>query len=336
MKPRITDEQEREHLRFNLESMRASFTGKGLSGEKLHILLRNKSRDSAFDARLKADHPQLYAALANFRSWNLVYQQTDGGKEEPTRELVEDIAAFCTAAFAFDEDVTAEKLLSRNIAPFPALRRAGERWGRYQGLYRCFYLYPDSLEDEDVQVHGGLLRLREEKGKLLCRWITGIRQDARFEPLERLLETTPDADMASALTEFSRELPPYERRLVYYEGSLDPGVGGFFMLRMQRAGHSNSALLFLRRWDSSAQPTYSGGVALAHLFRDQSKSNMACHAMLITREPMSLARERELLMRHLKYTNNDEKGLCVSVDMDRKWNQAAMEWSYRQATGKSV
>ena len=330
MKERVTDGQELERLAGNLSAMRRQFVGSPLSGEKLYQLLRSKWSDAEYDRELKEKHPVLHQAAAGFRSWNTVYQQTEGG-QLPTRELVEDIAAFCTRAFAFDSDVTAEDLLCRDLAPFPPLRRENERWGRYVGLYRCFYLYPDSLEGDELQLHGALLQLREERGKLLCRWVTGIRRDERFGALEELMTGAPWADVPRRLTAFSRTLPPYEGRLVCYEGSMEPSIPGFFLLRLQRVEHPNAAVVALRRWDDSAQPDYSGGVALATLFRDHSKANVACHAMLLTREKMSLAGERALLMRHLNYADNEGKGLCVPVEMDRKWNQAVMEWSYRRA-----
>lgn len=330
MKKRIEDPKQVEQLRRNLKLMQSSFTGKGLKNEPLHVMLRNKWNYETYDKDLRNNHPILHEALQVFRAWNTVYQQTSG-RQLPTHELVDDLATFCSAAFSFDEDVTKHDLLTRDLDPFPPLRRESERWGRYEGLYRSFYLYPDTLEGDEEQLHGGLLQLREAKGKLLCRWVTGIRREERFAPLEQMLTNTPDEEFFAALTVYNKSLPSYEGRLVCYEGSMDPDVTGFFLLRMRRVGHPNAAQILLRRWDESAQAFYSGGVALVNLFRDQSKADMVCHAALITRERMSLDKERELLLRHLGYAGNGVRGLCVPVDMDRKWNQAVMEWGYKQS-----
>lgn len=324
---RVTEEWEWYNLTDNMTAM-----SQQLWGEPLHNLRRKVTYDSQF---LAAEHPVLHQALYELPAWSALYNFTKG--EFPTHKQVDKIAVFCNKAFSFDRTITREDLLYTDLAPFPPLREENERWKRYVGIYRGFYLYPDSLDGEEV--HGSLLQLQEDTdGNLLCRWVTGIRRDERFGELEKLLLEYPGPDLFDAFQLYNAGLPPYESRLVFYEGIMDPAIPGYFLLKLWRRGHSNSALVLMRRWSDSAQTHYSGGAALVNLFRDQSKAAASSQPMLLARQSMTLAKEKGLLLRHLRGALQPEPGLSISLDMDRKWNQALMEWSYRQEaqTGKDI
>ena len=315
--PHVTDPWEQNQLMENICAMEDR-----LWGQPLHNIRRKHFTDPSY---LAEDYPILHQALYELPAWSALFNYTKG--ETPTYKQVEKIAVFCTKAFSFDCTITKDDLLRRNLAPFPPLRTKNERWKRYVGLYRGFYLYPDSLEGEEV--HGSLLQLQESDGNLLCRWVTGIRRDERFGELEALLTDHPGPEFFDVFQLYNASLPPYESRLVFYEGSMDPAIPEYFLLKLRRRGHSNAALVLLRRWGNSAQAHYSGGAALVNLFRDQSKAAASSLPMLLTRQSMTLTREKELLIRHLHYADHRDLGLSISLDMDRRWNQALMEWSYR-------
>ena len=317
---RVTEEWEWYNLTDNMTAM-----SQQLWGEPLHNLRRKVTYDPQF---LAAEHPVLHQALYELPAWSALYNFTKG--ELPTHKQVDKIAVFCNKAFSFDRIITREDLLYTDLAPFPPLREENERWSRYVGIYRGFYLYPESLDGEEL--HGSLLHLFERDGELLCRWATGIRRDERFDELEKLLLEHPGPELFDAFQRYNASLPPYESRLVLYEGIMDPSIPDYFLLKLRRCSHPNSALVFLRRWGNSAQTHYSGGAALVNLFRDKSKASASSQAMLLARQHLTLTREKNALIRHLRSAHQTEAGLSISLDMDRRWNQALMEWSYRQET----
>ena len=323
---RVTEEWEWYNLTDNMTAM-----SQQLWGEPLHNLRRKVTYDSQF---LAVEHPVLHQALYELPAWSALYNFTKG--EFPTHKQVDKIAVFCNKAFSFDRTITREDLLYTDLAPFPPLREENERWKRYVGIYRGFYLYPESLDGKEL--HGSLLQLQEYDGELFCRWVTGIRRDERFGELEKLFLEHPGPELFHAFQLYNASLPPYESRLVFYEGIMDSAIPGYFLLKLRRREHSNAALVLLRRWGNSAQSHYSGGAALVNLFRDQSKAAASSQPMLLARQSMTLAREKEVLLRHLGLALQQEPGLSISLDMDRRWNQALMEWSYRQEaqTGKEL
>lgn len=315
---RVTEEWQWYNLIDNLAAMKDR-----LWGQALHNIRRKHSEDPSY---LAEEHPVLHQALYELPAWSALFSYTKG--EAPTYKQVDKIAAFCNKAFAFDRTITREDLLYTDLAPFPPLREETEHWKRYTGIYRGFYLYPDSLEGNEL--HGSLLQLRENiDGFLLCRWITGIRRDERFPELEELLTQHPEEGIYDAFRLYNASLPPYESRMVFYEGVMDPSIPGYFLLKLLRRDHSNSALVMMRRWGNSAQAHYTGGAALVNLFRDQSKAAASSHPMLLARQHITLTREKNVLLRHLRCARQPEPGLTMSLDMDRKWNQALMEWSCR-------
>lgn len=326
----ITGEKELHTLQCNLAAMQKQFKGNPLSGENLYQLLKKIQENHDFSAELKRQHPVLHEALTGslLPSWGTVYRYTTGGKQ-PTLKIVQDIAAFCTKAFSFDEAVTADDFLHTDLtASFPPLRRENERWNRYVGLYRGFYIYPDSLAGDDLQIHGALLQLREDEGKLLVRMVTGIRQDVRFAELEDIFSQHLKETFFENFKTYNDSLPEYEGRLVCYEGKAEFDIPNHFLLRLHRVNHQNAALLLLRRWEKSAQRIYSGGVAAVTLCRGD---DMTGYAMAITRHAMSLTQEKELLQRHLCSADMGVKGVSLDKKMDKYWNQAVMDWGYRQS-----
>ena len=317
-----TEDWERCNLLDNLTAMQDS-----LWGHSLHNIRRKHSETPSY---LAEEHPVLNQALYELPAWTALFSYTKG--ELPTYKQVDKIAAFCNKAFAFDRIITREDLLRTDLAPFPPLREDAEHWTRYTGFYRGFYIYPTALSGSEL--HGTLLHLQENKdGDLLCRFITGIRRDERFGELEALLTQYPDEDAFDAFYRYNASLPPYESHMVFYDGVMDPSLPGYFLLKLRRRGHSNSALVLMRRWDSSAQPHYSGGVALVNLFQDQSKASASSHPMLLSRENLTLTGEKEILLRHLRSAQQPDARLTLSMDMDRQWNQVLMEWSCRHEGG---
>ena len=313
---RVTNDWERCNLLDNLTAMQDA-----LWGQPLHNIRRKHALNPS---DLATDYPVLNRALYALPAWSALFSYTRG--EIPTCKQVDKIALFCTKAFAFDRTITREDLLHTDLSPFPPLREEQERWHRYVGIYRGFYLYTDAQKGSEL--HGALLQLQENTdGDLLCRWVTGIRRDERFSELEDLLTRHPEEDAYDVFHLYSKNLPPYESRMVFYEGMMDPSVPQYFLLKLLRRGHSNSALVLMRRWDFSVQPHYTGGVALVNLFQDLSKASASSHPMLLSREKLTLTQEKELLLRHLRSACQPEPGMILSMDMDRKWNHDLMEWS---------
>ena len=326
----VTAAEELKNLHHNLSAMREGFHGSLLSGENLYQLQKKLLESKDFAADLKKQHPVLHEALSGslLPSWGTVYRYTVGEKKkQPTYQIVKDIAAFCTKAFSFDETVTADDLLHKKL-DFPALRRENERWKRYVGLYRCFYIYPDSLTGDKIQIHGALLQLQEEEGALLARMVTGIRRDERFAELAEIFSQHSQATFYESFKAYNDSLPEYEGRLVCYEGKAEFDIPDHFLLRLHRVKHHNAAIVLLRRWENSAQRDYSGGVAAVTLCRGD---DMTGYAMAITRHPMSLTQEKELLQRHLCGADAGVKGMALDKKMDKYWNQAVMDWGYQQS-----
>lgn len=324
----VTDEGQLACFYKNLKAMGQRFEEKPLSGEALYQLLRKvreREKYPEFAKDLGEAYPVLFETLSGniLPSWNTVYKYTVGG-EMPTRKFVQDVANFCSKVFSFDTAVLTDDLLDSELDPFPELRRVNERWGRYVGLYRCFYYYPNAVAGETPRLHGGLMHLREEEGALLCRLVTGIRREERFPELWELMAAHPGEEGLERLKAYNDALPEHEGRLVFYDGKADFEFLGYFMMRLHRMKHHNGALVLLRRWDDSAQKRYSGGIAAVTLFRGDDVTSFA---MAITRQEMTFSGDGELIGRHLSVASQGEKGMAVSKQMDKYWNHAVMDWS---------
>lgn len=329
----ITDEKQKKRLFQNLEAMKERFQGEPFSGEGLAQIMRKIKNDDhtenneEFKRKLAKTQPLLYEILSGntLQGWGTVDAMT-AGRKEPSRRFVKDLAAFCTKAFSFDRDVTCEELLTCDLAPFPPLRRINERWNRYVGIYHGYFPYQG---ERGLELHGSLLEMREESGILLSRFITGIRRDLRFDELKQLLTDYPKENFVDKFRQYSEILPPYEARMACYEGSADSSIPGYFQLKMQRMDkeNTNTASIFLRRWDKSTQPQYSGSIGTVILCRE---NDMVTYPLAVTRCGLSLQQEREMLVRHLGRVQDGESLLRISSEADRKWNGAIMDWCFLQ------
>lgn len=328
---RITDEKQKKQLLQNLESMKECFQGEPFSGEGLAQIMRKMKNDDHseknedFKKKLAEYQPLLYELLSGntLQGWGTVDAMISGRKE-PSQRFVKDLALFCTKAFVYDESVTSEDLLQRDMAPFPPLRQVRERWSRYAGIYRCFYPYHG---DRGLELRAALLQMKEKAGELHCCFITGIRRDRRFPEVLKLFEEDLQKNFVAELEKYNKSLPSSEARLACYQGKMDPSISDYFQLRLQRMeeGNNNVAVIFLRRWDKSAQPLYSGGIATVTLCR---KDDILTYPMTVTRQEMSLKNEKELLLRHLTHSINGEAGLQMSTEMDKSWNKSVMDWCF--------
>ena len=322
-KPRISDEKRLECFRDNLAAMRVR-----LRNQPLHNYKRKIQKDDDWAREEERDHRPAFNALDLLPGYSTL-QGYAAGNAAPTQEDVDRIADFCTQAFAFEEAVTAADLLTREIN-FPVLRPT-QKWDRYKGCYRCFYFYPDLRLEESggsPQLQGGLLNLWEVQGELWACFITGIRRDSQFPELERLMELVSKAyeqAFYAAFKSYNDRLDKYESRLVCYRGPVDTTVPGYLTLRLRRMDEvesNNVAFLFLRRFDKSAQPEYSGGIADVTLCRG---SNLTSFAMVVVREELTMAFDGAFHARYLAEQSNCGRGIRITEDSEGHWNRAMLE-----------
>ena len=314
----------------NINNINESFTSELLKDSSL-LLIRRKLDEKSdsndlFAKKLKDAHPIFYKAmLSHLPGWQTIRKFT-AGIHVPSEEFVDKMAKFCTAAFSFDKTVTPDDLLNRKLGSIPPLRTENERWNRYRGIYRCFYLYPDTSDAEEHQLRGGLLQLWEEAGTMHCRFITGVISDERFDEIKNLMSSHPGNDFSEEFSSYKKQLPDYEV-LVCYEGTMDPSIDEYMLMKLQRKNHINAALIFLRRRDNSANKLYSGGLAAVTLCR-QSKIN--CHAMAITRSQLSIEQDYDLLCRYLRLADKGELGIKITEELDGQWHRTTNSRLYQQ------
>lgn len=321
-------DKETEYLLNNINAMKERFQGEPFHGEGLSQLRRKvtgrEKSDLLFQKRLKETQPLLFEIVSgNTLKSHVQIYHVESGKKKANRGFAEDIAAFCTKAFAFDETVTPEDVVTKDLSPFPPLRRINERWKRYVGTYRCFYPYQS---ERGLELRGGLLDLKEEEGHLRCRLITGIRKDERFEDILGFIKL-PIEHFMKRLEQYSKTLSSHEARLACYEGSADVSIDGYLFLKAPRVDNQNVALILLRRFDTSSQPHYSGCIAAVTLCR---KDDVVTYPMTVSLPEFSMKQEKELLLRYLKDSIHGEAGLSLSADRDKKWNQSVMDWCFWQ------
>ena len=320
-------EKEKKQLLRNVDAMRERFQGEPLSGENLALLKRKVVEDAKSYRKFKLDlekrQPLLYQLLTGdtLQGYSTIYNVISG-REEPSKVFVKDMAAFCTKAFSFDEDITEEDLLGRDIK-FPPLRRINERWERYVGVYRCFYPYQGA---QSLSLRGGFLQLNEENGQLFCRFVTGIRRDKRFDDVMKLfLADISKQEFVRVFEEYNKSLPESEARLVCYEGEADVTILGYLLFKAPRKDNENVALITLRRFDTSSQPHYSGCIATVTLYR---KDDVVTYPMTVSQQEFSLNGEKDVLLQYLKKSIHGEAGMKISEDMDKNWNQTVMDWCF--------
>lgn len=314
----ITDTKKQQQLQCNISAMEEQLFGYSLSNFLRKKEKTGKDGENPFADKLKKEYKPVYDATVCLPpSSTLNKHLTD--PEGPPQKTVDCIADFCSKAFNFDEPISADDLLNRDLRPFPFLRRT-EQWMRYEGTYRCFYFNPD---EKGHTLNGGLLKLKENKhdGRFQAALITGIWRDKYFYDLENLLEGGITDDLHSKCKAYSDSYPDAEMRLVTYQGTVDTQIPGHFLLRLPRVPrekHSNAALVLLRRFDSSAQKNYSGGIATVNLCR---ADNITSHAMIVVRSKLSLQKDGEFLKTYLNQVDNGVKGMMVTKDLDKDWNR---------------
>jgi len=331
-KLRVTDTEQLERLRQNLTAMQGR-----LAGRHLHVYRRNLSDKPEFAAQEEKEHRPAFHAAQRLPAQSTL-QGYYAGREAPTWEDVDRIAEFCTAAFSFDKDTTiiAHDLLTREIE-FPALRPT-QSWERYKGTYRCFYFYPDLRLEESggvPKLQGGLLRLWERDGELNASLITGIRRDEQFLDLERLISKVGERDIYPDFKAYNNKLPEHESRLVSYQDRVDTTLPGYLTMRLRRQGsveHGNVAYLILRRFDKSAQPKYSGGIASVTLCRG---GNLTSFAMVVVREKLTMTLDGDFNARYLAEQGNDGRGLRITEESEGHWNRAMLERVGQRKAGKA-
>lgn len=336
-KDKVTDPEQLKCFQKNLRAMQ-----KRLLNEPLHNFRRKATRSTSsmedpkknrFARELERDYRPAFNAAQDLPAYSALYSYLTGG--EVPQDAVVKIADFCTAALAFGEPITDLDLLTREI-DFPALRPTVSL-KRYEGIYRCFYFYPDLRLEEsggEPQLQGGLLRLKEEEGELRACLITGIRRDEQFSELETLIALSEKPEFFSAFKAYNARLPEHESRLVCYRNQVDMGIAEYLTMHLRRQGeeeHGNVAFLFLRRFDKSAQPKYSGGIAGVTLCRG---GNLTSFAMVVVREKLTMAADGAFNARYLAEQSNDGRGLRITEDSEGHWNRAMLERVGQRKAGK--
>lgn len=313
-------EQEQQYLKWNLDRMRESFVGKPIEGKKFHLIRRYlDDRKDDFPKQVEENFPVLYKALKELPSGKCLYNQIYGG-DGVTLATVEQLAVFCTKVFHFDHAVTAEELTTKDLSPFPSMRKVSGLWGRYEGIYRCFYL---DQESDGKDLYGAILQLKEVDAKLQCRMVMGIRKDRYFDKLEKMLKDEKLA-VVSELDRMNLKDDNDRTQLYYYEGTMDDrSFPEYYLIKMIRDQSNHSMALFLRNWSRSKKLQYSGGIAMAVRCR---KEEILTYSMLLTREPFSLIGEKEFLLKHLAGTMQ-QNGLKESKDMDESLDREGRKHS---------
>ena len=311
----ITSPEKLKNLQRNLDSISERL---GMPLYKFRRDLSAHSGKNSLADKFKQDHKPVYDAANKLPSFSTLWNQTEKVPADPLKEgTVVKIARFCSDAFLFDEPISDTDLLNREIFPFPPLLRTGQ-WERYKGVYRCFYINPDETQP---QLNGALLKLQDNNGKLQAFLVTGIWRDRYFDDLERILDDRRFDQLAAKCQAYSHQHPDDEMRLVTYQGPAESTISGYFLLRLPRVplkDHSNTALVLLRRFDSSAQSSYSGGIASVTLCRGD---NLTSYAMVVARERLSLTRDGGFLTQYLNQTNSGTQGLRIKKDLDETWNR---------------
>lgn len=307
----IKDTKKQAQLKRNLSAMEEQ-----LGCTLVNFLSKKeKSGDNSFADQLKKDYRPVYDAttcLLPSSTLDAHLRHPDG----PPPQTVDRIADFCSRAFEFDTPISKDDLLTRDIS-FPSLLKTGH-WDRYKGVYRCFYINPDETQP---QLNGGLLKVRDNDGKLQAFLVTGVWRDRYFDDLERILDDRHFDQLTAKCQAYSHQHPDAEMRLVTYQGAVETTIQGYFLLRLPRAPlkeHSNTALVLLRRFDTSAQSNYSGGIASVTLCRGD---NLTSYAMVVVRERLSLSRDGEFLTHYLDQTDSGPKGIQIKKDLDETWNR---------------
>ena len=320
-KEKITDPAKLACFRKNLEAMQPRLWNK-----PLYAFRRALREKEELLERLERENRPAFNALPLLPGYSTL-QKYQSGAEAPTQEAVEKIAAFCSEAFAFEEEIGYRDLLERDLYPIPAMRPT-QKLERYEGTFRCFYFDPDLKLNESggvPRMRGGVLRLWLRQGELRACLLTGLRRDDQFPALERLAGQAEEKGFYAAFQAYNARLTSTESRLVCYRGTADTTVRGYLAFRLGRQDeeeHNNVAFLFLRRFDKSAQPGYTGGIANVTLCRG---GNTAAFPMIVVREKLTMGEDGAFHARHLQEQSNGGRGVRISREGEEDWNRAMLE-----------
>lgn len=315
MKNNVEDKEKLRIFHSNIDGM------KQILGQPLYNFKRKLDENlgkNDFARKLEREHKAAYDAAKAYLPGSSTLSNQMRGKNPLKEDTVEKIAQFCSEAFMFDEVITRDDLLTRQIS-FPELYRTGQ-WSRYVGIYRCFYFYPG--RKNAAELHGGLLKLWEKSGKLHAFLVTGLRRDRYIQELEQKIEGIPprqlEEKLYSVCQEYSRGHSDVDMGLVMYQGVVQMSMIHHLLMQLQRCGRSSVAVLALHRRDESAQNNYSGGIASVTLCRS---SNITSYPMAVVRHKLFLEQDREFLEEYLRAVNNGVKGFRITNDTDTEWNQ---------------
>lgn len=330
--------EEQSLLLHNIAAIEACFVGEEIEGKKLHLLKRyvdeRESREGSFRDSLNEKYPSLLVGLDILPSGKtLAKDLAKDPSVRASRATVRKLAAFCTQVFAFDHEITAEDLLTKNLHPLPPMRKVAGLWGRYEGVYRCFC---HGTEFSEKEIYGSLLSLKDVDGNLQCRMITNIRTDENFDEAVKLLHGK-NADKEEKISKKTGQ--PHRKesswidqqlhllnmkdqnqktQMYFYEGSIDDrSCPEYYILKLQRYESQHSMMLFLRSWGKSKKSLYSGGIATVMQCR---KEEMLTYPMVVTREKVSLIHEKNLMLKYLAGTVQ-ENGMKETKDMDEQFDR---------------
>ena len=314
---KFISEKEQQQLLRNMEAMEGAFSGRLIEGKKLHLLKRyfdeQETKNGSFKEQLQAEYPILAEALEE-KTLPSGKTLTKHFVEGAPYKTVERLAKFCTNVFAFSRQVTADDLLTKNLR-FPPMRKIGGLWGRYSGIYRCFYLEPNEKEEP---LSGALLELKEVKGNLICRMIVGIKTAYCFDKAADLLKNNNSSkSLTNHLDCLNTEDENDSKQMYYYEGTMDNRtIPEYHLIQLHRYESQHTMSVFLRSWSRSKKPEYSGGIAMVVRCRIEEMLN---YPMLVTRQRFSLHSDEELILKYLTDTLQ-ENSLKASKYMDESFD----------------
>ena len=312
---RIISEEEFEQLKINIKAMEKSFSGEWISGKKLHLIKRYGD-EKGYKEILKRTHPVLYKALWEeniLPSGRMLSKYLEG---EMPRKTVEQLAEFCTKVFAFPNTITAEDLMTKNLSPFPPMRKKAGLWGRYVGTYYCYYQDPGVPEQD---LHCALLQLDDADGDLKCRMVIGIRDEYCLNQAEELLMKIRSAKgYVHALDLLNQEDRNQSTQMYYYEGTIDDRtVPEYYLIQLRRHESQHAMTVYLRSWSQSKKAEYAGGIATVLRCR---KDEILSYPMILTRRKLSPLKHRDFLLSYLSGAV-EEDGIKETKSMDEQFDK---------------
>ena len=311
---RIISEEEFEQLKINIKAMEKSFSGEWISGKKLHLIKRYGD-EKGYKEILKRTHPVLYKALWEeniLPSGRMLSKYLEG---EMPHKTVEQLAEFCTKVFAFPNTVTAEDLMTKNLSPFPPMRKKAGLWGRYVGTYYCYYQDP-GLPEQDL--YCALLQLDDTDGDLKCRMVIGIHDEYCLDKAEELLKIRSAKDYTHHLDILNQADLNQSTQMYYYQGTIDDRtVPEYYLIQLRRYESQHAMTVYLRSWSQSKKAEYVGGIATVLRCR---KDEILSYPMILTRKKLSLQKNRDFLISYLDGTM-EESGIKGTKSWDEQFDK---------------